>query len=432
MVAWLVLRRLRSLVAKAQNSNEKPFFKEFLRFASSTGFVQFARVASGLVVAALVDPVAWGTWYLLNLIIAYGGLTQLGALNGMNREVPSALGNQDHDLARAIRRSALGVLLLTTGIAALLLLAAGVTIPSVTLSDEFLLTIGLLLVTQMFTYASTSLRSTTHFTQLSRIQVLQGVLHPALSILGAVLAGIPGFILGQIIALGLCNLATVGAGTVIWRPRIDLKLSRHLIAVGFPIMLVGLVHTLFATVDRWIVAGRLGPEALGHYSLAIMALSAVALLPQVISQQFYPRMAYAWSANANPLELQRMATKQRLYTFLAVVPMVGLIILLAPPVVNAFLPAYSPGIQAILVTATVPLVSTVGQGYGGILHVLNRQYWYMGAILAALVVNVVASLLLVGPYGLVGVAFGTLTAFAVLAGLRVLLGGVALRQAGNH
>lgn len=426
-----MLQRLNSLVAKARNSNEKPFLLEFLRFGSSTGFLQLTRVASGLVVAALVDPAVWGTWYILNLIIAYGGLTQLGALNGMNREVPVASGKGDHALARQLRSNALGVVLLTTGVAALLILGSSFAIPNLELSDELLLTILLLLATQLFAYASNSLRSTTNFTQLSRLQLVQAVVYPALSIGGAVALGLPGFILGQILALGVCIVATRRSATVTWRPELNLKIIKGLIGVGFPIMLVGLIYTLLSTVDRWIVAGNLGSESLGHYSLAIMALNAVALLPQVISQQFYPRLAFSWSAKRDVSELRNMATRQRLYTYIAVIPTVALIALLAPPIVNAFLPQYAPGIPAILVTALVPLVSTLGQGYGGILHVLNRQYWYIGAMLVAVLVNVVASLALVGPFGLVGVAMGTFIAFIVLAVARVALGSLALKRAVN-
>lgn len=424
-----MLQRLNALVAKARSDDERSFFFEFLRFGSSTAFVQAARVASGLVVAALVDPAAWGNWYLLNLIVAYGALTQLGVLNGMNREVPAAMGSGDAARALDLRRTALSVVLLATGIATLLLLGASVAIPAIGLSDEFLLTLGLLFATQLYTYATTSLRSTTHFADLSRLQFIQAFVYPALSIAGAALMGISGFIIGQAIALGLTVSFASGAKNVIWRPMLDRTLARQLISVGFPIMLVGLVHTLFVTVDRWVIGARMGPEALGHYSLAIMALSAVGLLPQVISQQFYPRMAFSWSAKRDPRELRGLASRQRTFTYVAVVPAVGLVALIAPPVVRAFLPHYVPGISAILVTVLIPLISTVGEGYGGILHVLNRQYWYMGAILLAALVNAAVSIALVGPLGLVGVALGTLVAFATLAALRVALGAIALRRA---
>lgn len=424
-----MLQRLNALVAKTRSDGERSLFHEFLRFGSSTAFVRAARVGSGLVVAALVDPAAWGNWYLLNLIVAYGALTQLGVMNGMNREVPAAMGSGNTSRALNLRRTALAVVLLTTGVATLLLLVASVAIPAIGLSDKLLLTLGLLFATQLYTYATTSLRSTTHFADLSRLQLIEAFAHPIFAVGGAALKGIPGFIIGQAIALGFTMLIASRAKNVIWRPMLDRKLARQLISVGFPIMLVGLVHTLFVTVDRWVIGASLGSEALGHYSLAIMALNAVGLLPQVISQQFYPRMAFSWSAEHDPGTLRGLASRQRTFTYIAVVPAVGLVALLASPVVHTLLPHYVPGISAILVTVLIPLVTTIGEGYGGILHVLNRQYWYMGAVLIAALVNVAASVALVGPLGMVGVALGTFFAFTTLAALRVALGATALRRA---
>jgi len=74
----------------------------------------------------------------------------------------------------------------------------------------------------------------------------------------------------------------------------------------------------------------------------------------------------------------------------------------------------------------VPVVGAVGQGYGSVLHMLDRQSWLLIAIIVSALVNVGLSLLLVGPFGLVGVAYGTLGAFACFSALRVALGAKAL------
>lgn len=391
--------------------------------------VQFASLMSGLVVASLVSPAEWGNWYLLNLIIVYGMLTQLGALNGMNREVPAALGQGRSDEAVDLRRATLAVLVSSIAVSSAALLAFGALLPGVGLTDVFVLTIVLLFANQVYGYVTTSLRSTTSFTELSRLQVLRAVVYPVLAIGGAALLQVPGFILGQAVALLFAALVGTGTGTVAWRPKFDFNLARRLIRVGFPIMLVGFVHSLFATVDRWVVAGFRGSEALGHYSLAIMALGAVALVPLVISQQFYPRMAFAWSANQDAEELRRLADRQRLLSFTVVLPVVVLLVLVAPPVVRALLPQYAAGIPALVVTLLIPLVSTVGEGFGNVLNVLDRQSWYLAAIIAAVVVNLGVSIALIEPLGIVGVAIGTSVAFAVLSLLRVLLGGAAIRQA---
>ena len=61
--------------------------------------------------------------------------------------------------------------------------------------------------------------------------------------------------------------------------------------MGFPIMLVGLLGSLYYTADRWIAAGSLTAADAGSYGLASLVASAAFLVPMVIAQQQYPRLA---------------------------------------------------------------------------------------------------------------------------------------------
>ena len=417
----------RALVASFRDVLGGPLFREFLGFGSATIAMQGSRVLSDLAVAAILGPSIWGSWYLLNLVVAYGALTQLGALNGMNREVPSALGRDRSDEADSIRRVALGVVLVATSAASAAFLLAAAFVPLGVALSDLLLVLILLAAHQLFGYAVTSLKATTRFMTVARLQLALAVLYPAFGIAGALLGGLVGFIAGQVLAYGAVAALSSRSREVIVRPRFDRARTRSLIAIGFPIMLVGVVNTLFMTVDRWIVVSFLGTEALGHYSLAILTLGAVGLLPQVIGQQVYPRMAFAWSARRDTNELLMLARRVRSMAFAVAFPAAAGVALVVPPLVRAFLADFTPGIAPLLVTMLVPLVAAVGQGFGGVLHMLNRQTWLLGAIVVASLVNGVIAALLVAPLGLTGVAIGTLVAHMLLSALRIWLGGRALR-----
>lgn len=422
---------LKALADKVRAAAGNPLFREFLNFGSSSIFMQGSRVASGLVVAGLLGPAAWGSWYLLNLIIAYGALSHLGATSGMNREVPAALGRDDAAEAAALRHTTLGVVVASVAAASLLLLVAAALVPGVIGLRELGLMLMLLAVHQIFDYTTTALRATTRFVVVARLQFAMAVAYPAFAIAGAWTFGLEGFIVGQALAYALVCVLGAQSPEVTFRPRLGRARAKALIAIGFPIMLVGVVSTLFATVDRWVVAGFLGAESLGHYSLAIMSFGAVGLLPQVIYQQFYPRVAFAWSARGDRQELRRLARLHRNLTFAAVAPVVAVLVIIAPPAVRTLLPDFSPGIPALMITMFVPVVSAIGQGYVSILHVLDRQAWLLGAIAASATVNVAVSAVLVRPYGLAGVALGTVLAYALFGVLRVVLGEHALRRVGE-
>jgi O-antigen/teichoic acid export membrane protein len=425
-----VQRRLKLLRGAIGTVAGRPMLREFVGFGGSTFLLQASRVGSGLIVAAMLGPVTWGTWYVLNLIIAYGSLTHLGALNGMNREVPAALGRGDGEGANALRHSALGVTLVGTGTASALLLFTFVaTMPGFVAVTDITLMLILLWAHQAFDYVSVSLKSTTRFVALSKLQTVSSLIHPFLTIGGAAALGLHGFILGQVIAFGLVCLIAWRAVGVEFSARLDPRRARSLVRIGFPIMLVGLVYALFTTVDRWVVTAFLGTESLGHYSLAIMAFGAVGLLPQVVAQQYYPRVAHAWAARGDTGELRLLAARIRNMTLLTSVPVTAILILVLPPAVLAFLPAYSPGIPALLITVFVPIVGAFGQGYGGVLHMLDRQVWLLFAIIAAAAVNLGVSVALIGGFGLAGVAIGSLVAFLFYSLARVALGAFALRGA---
>lgn len=403
--------------------------RESVGFGASTVVEQGARVATALVVAALLGPEQWGRWFVLNLLLAYGSLAHFGALNGLNRDLPSERGAGREVEGDALERVALGVVGSSFVVVAIVAAVVYALVPSAISGPDVASLLLLFASHQAYGFAATSLRARARFADASRLQIASSVLHPALSIGGTALLGLPGYLLGQAIAYAGACLVAGAAGLVRFRPAFDVDRARRLVATGFPIMIVGVTYTVFLTVDRWVVVGTMGTEALGHYSLAIMAMSAVGLLPQALSQQVYPRMAFAWAARRDVADLRRMAVDQRDATIVVVLPILVAAAITVPLVVARFLPAYAPGIPAIVIMMGAPLIMTVGQGYGAILHVLGRQSWYLAIIVLATAGNVALSVVLVRSFGLAGVATATVIAAAAISGLRVLAGSWALRLA---
>ncbi len=420
---------LRSILTKAGQRLRSPFLKEFLGFGGSTVAERASRLAVGLVAAGLLGPVVWGHWYLLNLVLRYGAMVHLGAVNGMNREVPAARGRQEPEEAEALRRASLGFVLLSYVVATSLLWLL-TTLTGHSLSIPGLLpTLVLLGAQQLYGFAVTSLKAQAAFPKVSRLQLASALVYPPIVLLASWRWGLNGFILGQVAAYTILWGMAAWVDPRIYRWRLDWARSRHLIVVGLPIMLVGVLDALFATVDRWVINAFLSPEALGHYSLAILTMGAVGMLPQVISQQTYPRIAYAWSAHRDPAEVRRLAARQRRLALTVVSLLVVPMAIAAPWLVRQFLPAYTPAIPALLVVLAVPWVNCFGQGYGTVLHVFGQQRWYLALFATAIPVNAVASVLLVRQFGLAGVAAAGLVAYAFLAVGRIVLGRHFLRRA---
>lgn len=416
--------------ASARSALRSRFFKEFLGFGGSTLLEQASRLLSNLAAAAVLGPTVWGTWYLLNLVLRYGTVTQFGVINGMNRQVPLHNGKGEHAQALAVRSTSLGFLTVSNLVICSLAALGAVLFTSGTLRLNVVLTLLLLITQQLVSFTLTSLKASTSFGSVSRLQVLTAVSFP-LTILGAWRFGLPGFIAAQAAVNVLIFMSAALTMPSLYRMTHDWPAARALIGIGLPIMLVGIADAMFSTVDRWVISSTMGVEPLGVFSLAIMATSALGMLPQVISQQTYPRIAFAWAARGSVEEIRSLASRQRVLSLVLVAAIAVPTFLLAPWGVTRFLPEFESGVPALRMALAVPLVACVGQGYGAILHVLGRQTWYLLIILACLAVNVAASLLLARSHGLVGVALATVIAYGCLAIGRVIAGTTALRSAAD-
>lgn len=401
---------------------------EFVGFAGSTVLMQVVRVVAGLVAARVLGPATWGEWYVLNLVLAYGAVTHLGALNAMSRDVPAALGRGDASLSSRLASTSLSMTLVGSVLGAAFVASLAALVPLGVEASLVALVGALLIGQQLYTFVVANLRARVKFPAASRLQLVLSGAYFVCAVAGVLAFGLWGFVLGMLVAYAV----TVGTG---WRylqglrPSLDRDIVRRLVASGLPILLVGVANTVFTTVDRWIVLGRLGQYELGLYSLAIMALNAMALLPQVVSQQVYPRIAFAWAKNGSVPEVEQLVRRQRVTAQGLMIPITVAASVVLPPLVARFLPEYVEAVPALLVTLLTPLVASFGQGYSAVLHVLGRQSWYLAAVIAAAVLNVVLSLVLIAPLGLVGVATATLASNGFLAGLRVVMGAAALRRA---
>jgi O-antigen/teichoic acid export membrane protein len=422
-------RRLRGRwTAWSIRAQRGPWLREFVGFGGSTVADQAMRLLANLVVAAIVGPVAWGTWYLLNLALQYGSLLHLGALNGMQREVAAAIGRGDEEAAVGLRRTAVGFVLLVYGVALAVLLGVLVPLGLVAATPRLGLMVALLISQQAFAMAFTHMKARTDFRAASRLQFASSLTYPLAAVGGAYLSGLDGFLAGLVATYVLLGIGAATATPGLFAPLFDVGASLRLLRIGFPIMLVGISYTLFATVDRWVIQGAMGAEALGHYALAIMALGAVGLLPSVVVQQVYPRMAMAWARDRRWSALEPLVARQRWSALAIALPAAAVTAVVAPWGIRTFLPGYEPAIPALLVSMTIPLISVVGQGYGNAFNVVGLQGWYLAAILLAAATNLAVSLSLVGTLGLVGVAIGTAAGFAALAAALLVAG----RRARRH
>ena len=400
--------------------------REFLIFAAATIVLQASRFGVNLYSAKQLGPHVWSDWMVLNLALAYIGLFHLGLINAMNREVPFYRGREEEERVEEIESVTLGVVLLSgLSVAVLFLLGSAVTGDG-TVRGALAALAPLLAVSLFSIYLQTSLKADQRFDRLSVQQLVFAGVLPLLVVPLVRSFGLTGFIGGQAIAV-----AVVAAGmTLLWKfnlkPRFDRREMVRLLRIGLPILGVGILYVLLTTADRFVIIALLGARPrLGYYSLAIMVVGIIGLIPMLVAQQTYPRMAESWGRNGRVEEVMAWVRRQVTMSVGITLPVVALVWLGAAPFVHRFLPGYVPGIEAMKIIVVGPLFLALAGGFGNLLNVLDRQVWYLAVQGGALLLNVGLNIILVkAGLGISGVALGTTITYALYGSVLV---GVGLR-----
>lgn len=375
--------------------------------------IQFSRLAVSLVVARWVGPDSFGVWNALNLILLYGPLVTLGVANGMNRDVPVYRGRRDYETADKIIEVSYGFVLASTAIAGLGISAIAMTDLVDATYHSSLLVMGFLFFSWgMYQFFQLLLKSSISFRLMSVQQIIFAVLLPAVSLPLAYFLDVPGFILGQaivalIMVIVIARLATYKI-PISW----DRDLFISLVKVGFPIMAAGLLYRLLTSVDRWVILTFLSVEELGQYTLAILAVSVLGLLPSVIGQQIYPRMAYRYGETHDKKALKPLIVRQSAMAMIVTLPILAIVFITLPYIVDIFLPEYALGVPParilLLGLAFIPLAG----GFANFLNTVNKQVYYLAVQAAALIVNLALNMVFIRlGYGLNGVALAAATTY---------------------
>jgi O-antigen/teichoic acid export membrane protein len=384
---------------------------EFALFAGSVAALQGSRFIYSLVVADSVPLGDFALWALLVALLAYTPAFLLGVLNGMGRELPIFTGSGRPDVAQSAEAvtwwtglGVLGILIVGGGV-----VAAVIGDPSPVIASAMAL--GAAVIYQI---QQTTLRSTLRFNRSSFQQLVMGA---AVLVSGAFLATGPAASFTTAAAtFAVCQLAAVIVGFLLRPPalgRFHATMFHRLLQIGLPIMLVGILFSFLVTADRWIATAVFGGTGAAPYALASVVGSGMLILPGVVAQQTYPRMAIAFGETGDPRTAFRMARRQNRVGLLLAVPVVAVAGVGLAVIVPRVLPEYVDSVvPAMLVLVGLVAISTFS-GWGNFLNVIGAQWEYLRVQTVALLCAIAFMLVGANLAGLNGLAVGASASYLV-------------------
>jgi O-antigen/teichoic acid export membrane protein len=173
-------------------------------------------------------------------------------------------------------------------------------------------------------------------------------------------------------------------------------------------MMAGFLYDTLRALDRWVILSFLGAVQVGYYTLTILVLQAITLLPGVVTSQFYPRISkrfgetHSYSA-LKPLLLTTLKASSAL-----ILPFGLVVFFLVRPLTQWLLPAYVEGIDAaLIVTVGVTLSRPLAGTAVSFLNAVGKASLYMRVqvVMIFLQLGLTIGAALLG-WGLNGIAWG--------------------------
>jgi len=398
------------------------FTDEFKRYFANTSWLMGERVLSlivalfvGIYVARYLGPERFGLLsYAASFVGLFTALASLGLDGIMVRELVKTPERRDELLGTAFWLKAGGASLMWVGIAA--------AIPFTHNDSQTNILIAIIafgVIFQAFNVIDFNYQAEVKSKYVVYAQFVQLV---ASSITKLIFVWIAAplvwfaciFLLDAVVlAVGMTAMYLQNTGKI-WNWKWSWQTGKELLKDSWPLILSGMVISIYMKIDQVMIKEMLGAEQVGQYAAAVRLSEAWYFIPMAITSSVFPAIINA-KKQSEELYYQRLQKLYDLMVWLAVAIALPTTFL-APWVIRilygeAFLPA--AGVLSIHIWAGVFVGLGVSSGRWLLCENMQKEAFYrtfLGAIC-----NVVLNIIMIPKYGISGAALSTLISQSIAA-----------------
>ena len=347
----------KNLSMKAPFKTKDALIKDAGWYGGVTYIQQFAQFAYGIIVKGILGPVYVGLWSMLNVLLSYLSISQLGTMDAGGKIVPYLMTKGATEEAKKHRSTMAAFSTFLAFVCSLgLLLYLFLNIKSFKPEYKYgLLLIIVLFPLWQFNNAQINLyRYAKRFVLLSKILLIDTLLNIIVGLYLIWKFKIYGqYILFAIVLIVKCVLYWLLAKEDILRIKIKLHWPslKNLLKNGLPLQTSGISSILLSSVDLIIIAKFLGLEAVGYYSLALTVKNYIYKTPNSFSVVMFPRFQERFAeSNDNPKALYSYIEKPILGLVSFYLPIaIGGSFFLVSFIVRQFLTSFMPTLNFLLI-----------------------------------------------------------------------------------
>ncbi|MDP3920148.1 MAG: oligosaccharide flippase family protein [Candidatus Omnitrophota bacterium] len=391
-----------------------------LYLAGSYG-AQFFDIINGILIRRFLGPENMGIWAFLQVILNYAKHSALGVTAATSRDVPYYRRKGENDKAERVKNMVFSFTVVTATLAGL-----GVIVYALMNRDKYdtpfffgLVVIGILIVLQrLFNLHIVLLRALKEFAFASTANVCSSVLTVLFTVSLVWRFGLYGLFAGLILNYILMIAGISIKSGIRFRFIFRFGELSPIFSLGFAMLVYGVLTTILMSVDRIMITKYMGFEALGIYSIALMAGNYLFSLPTMLAVAFSPYLQEAYAERDVAKDLEKFLVVPTLVIGYLFPCLIALVWVVSDWLIPLLLPAYVAGIPALKCLI-------LSSFFRGLLHpflsffVTVRKHWHLCPIqgfLALLCFGLTWAFMKSG-MGLLGVALASVITYGLGFGL---------------
>ena len=368
-----------------------------------------------VITASILGPVNYGLWSIFALFLRYADFLHLGFGNALTKEVSFFRGRGDSskiDEIRSVIFSSIAIISAFVSIAIFVSSTLSLIKIGINMVITFYLLALIVILQQIDNYFIFYFFAEQNFNAISVSRICAVLITGPIAVISTIIFNfkgiMPGIVLGHFLSLAYIYKKY----HPLIRFKVCFKKSVALIKIGFPMMAMAFVFTLFFTVDKILIFKFLGKSSLGYYGVAAGLSDLFFLFPSCLGAKIFPEFSESYGKTGESTFLRASVCK---LTFLIAYVMSFILVIvywLLPFGVTIMLPQYIPGISAARLALVGILFLSISIPAQSFLITVNRQRNCFFMILLALILKSLLSLFFIHrQMGIEGVAIASNIAY---------------------
>lgn len=349
----------------------------FMMIAGSGYFEMLTGLVRSIFQMRLLGPTGQGLVNIVQLIERYLSNSHLGALHGISKRLPAAIGAGEEEEAQRIEDAGVTWNLLTASVSALGIIVAAIVVPTFEPLTRLVLLIGafVYLCDQLYNLYRTVARAWQVYRPLVVSSVVMSLSLTTFILLGAWRAKALGAMLGWLLAATLAMLAQYFGVRVMIRLRLEFGLVWKLILAGLPLAAMATGDTFLTSVDSLVLAKHGGIYYLGLYmGIAGQTRRYIFNLVRNLSFVLLPHLLEEFSRFHAVDRLRRMTLEPTVALAVGVPFLAAFTAVFLPPAARTFVPKFLAAVPAGQIVAFGTCIMTLPIALSNSLIALDREW----------------------------------------------------------